>query len=178
MNHLAPQQFGGGPHPPALPVDLRASPGPDIAYIVGSWCEAYKHSPSCGRMPWPVFKRHVRPELEGVLHRSDTQLLTAYLGQHPVGWIAFAPGRRVSTVHWVHTRYCVGEGGACLRKRGIMTTLLGAAQLGDRIVYTHRGPYPKHRHAGAKQTSDEWIVPWLRRRGVSAAYVPMSEWSR
>ena len=47
-----------------------------------------------------------------------------------------------------------------------MTALVAAAQLKNRIVYTHRG---------AKR-SDEWIVPWLARRGVTAAYVPLREW--
>lgn len=176
LHHAPDIQLGGAP---PMPLQIRSHVGDDIAYVRGSWAEGFKASPDAPRLPWKLYKRHVVPELDAVLHRDDTRLLAAYLGTDIVGWVAFVPGRRVSTVHWVHTRYRVGENGPCLRKQGVMRMLLEAAQLGDRIVYTHRGPYPKHLHRGeAKRTSDEWIVPWLGRNGVSAAYLNYQEWSR
>lgn len=177
LEHWIPMAGEDAKHfTPVLPIQIRSHVGDDIRYCIGSWAEEFKFSPDAGRMPWRLYKRHVRPELERKLRRDDTHLLAAYLGTDIVGWLAYVPGRRVSTVHWVHTRYCIGDGGECLRKRGVMVTLLDAAQLGDRIVYTHRGPVPKHRGTG-KQTSDQWIAAWLRKRGVSATYLPYEEWS-
>ena len=191
--------LGRGP----LPIVLRPARREDLAYCRGSWAEGYKHSPDNGRMSWRVYKQHVVPRLHATLYRDDTQALAAYLGADIVGWPAYVPGQRVSTVHWIHTRFAVWDPARCtqdgcaiagnsvahgarcpghaqnlerLRRRGIMTALVDAAQLGDRIVYTHRGATPKHR--GIRETSDEWICRWLRRRGINAAYVPMEEWSR
>lgn len=148
----------------------------DHAYIRSSWAESHKLSPANAILSWRVYKKLVKPELQAVLDRADTQLIAAYHAGTIVGWIAFVPGRRVSTVHWVHTRWRIGEGEP-LRKRGVMAELFSAAPLGSRIVYTFRGPLPAHRKHG-KQTSDEWIVPWLARRGVTAAYLPLDEWAK
>lgn len=189
--------------PPPLPITIAPVRTADLAYCRSTWAESFKHSPDAGRMSWQIYKRHVVPQLQRILYRDDTEVLAAYLGPDIAGWIAYVPGRRVSTVHWVYTRCAIWDHTRCtqdgcrvdggrlshgvrcpghfdnlekLRRRGVMTALVDAADLGDRIVYTHRGPRPKHR--GSVRTSDEWIVPWLRRRGINAAHMPWEEWNK
>lgn len=153
---------------------IRPAVAADLEYVIGSWAEGYKNAPRMAKLTWQIYKQHVKPQLIDVLRRAETQILVADAGDI-VGWIAFAPGRRVSTCHWVHTRYCVGKDGPQLRKHGVMASLLDAAQLGSRFCYTHKGPKPVHRGG---PPADEWIVRWLAGRGVTAAYVPMEEWKR
>ncbi len=164
-----------------LPVSIRPITDQDgFEYCRGSWTEAHKHSPGHTQMPWGLYKRHVRPHLEATLIRPDTKLVGAYHEGVLVGWVALSPGRRVSTVHWTHTRYGDQERGELYRRRGVMRQLFEAAvlPLGSRLVYTHQGPYPKHNRSRGerKRPADEWIVRWLAKRGVSAAYVSMEEW--
>ncbi len=162
-HHVHPVHMGG-----AGPLTLRirsAVPG-DLAYIRGSFSEGVKLSTRrLDDMPWPDFKRLERPRLYAVLARDDTRILVADHDGAIAGWLALVHGRRVDTVHWAHTRWKIGQG-ELLRKRGVMRALVDAAQLKSRLVYTHRG---------AKR-SDEWIVPWLARRGVTAAFVPWKDW--
>jgi hypothetical protein len=161
-----------------LVVDIRPVAPADLAYVRSSWAEGYKTAPGNAKLGWRIYKRVVPPELASVLERPETQVIGAFTADTIIGWLAYVPGRRVSTVHWVHTRYRVGEDGEPLRRRGIMTALLAHAQLTQRIVYTHRGGYPKHRHADAgHETSDAPIVRWLARNGVTAAYMPFGEWA-
>lgn len=136
-----------------------SDPG-ELAYIRSTFAEGYKQSSNrLDKLTWPDFKRLERPKLDAVLARADTQLLVADLEGMVAGWLAWTPGRRVDTVHWTHARHQ-------LRKHGVMRALVDAAGLKARLVYTHRG---------AKR-SDNWIVPWLGRRGINAAFVPMKEW--
>lgn len=137
----------------------RDDPG-EMAYLRASFGEGYKESSNrLHKLPWTDFKRLERPKLDAVLARGDTHLLVADLEGLVAGWLAWSPGRRVDTVHWVHTRSQV-------RKRRVMRSLVDAAVLKQRLVYTHRGA----------RRSDEWIVPWLMKRGVNATYMSMKEW--
>ena len=139
----------------------RDDPG-EMAYLRSSFCEGYKASSNrLHKLTWPAFKRSERPKLDAVLARGDTHLLVADLEGLVAGWLAWSPGRRVDTVHWVTTR-------PQARRRGVMRSVLDAAGLKNRLVYTHRGA----------RRSDEWIVPWLASRGVHAAYLPLDEWSK
>lgn len=149
----------------------------DRKYILASWAEAYKAAPKMRDMSWTLYKLHIVPTLQAVLDRPDTRLLVATTPSEPdiVGWLAYVRGKRVSTVHWVHTRYAVTKGGEKLRKRGVMSALIGAAELGPRWVYTHRGPYPRQRE-GKRETADAGLVRSLAKRGITAAFVPWKEW--
>lgn len=167
VHHVSPLVASGAP---VLAVRIRHAhrddPG-EMAYLRGSFGEGYKQSSNrLFKLPWPDFKRLERPRLDAVLARGDTQLLVADLDGAVAGWLAWSPGRRVDTVHWTHTRLRIGKG-ETLRRRGVMRALVDAAGLKQRLVYTHRG---------AKR-SDEWIVPWLARRGVTAAFQSIKEWS-
>jgi len=159
VGHVQPLAMSGAPLAVRIRHAHRDDPG-ELAYIRSTFAEGYKQSSNrLDKLPWPDFKRLERPRLEAVLARSDTQLLVADLDGAVAGWLAWSPGRRVDTVHWTHARHR-------LRKHGVMRSLVDAAQLKHRLVYTHRG---------AKR-SDVWIVPWLMKRGINAAFVPMKEW--
>jgi hypothetical protein len=162
-------------HAPLYPT-LRAPVAADTGYLRRSWCEGYKQSPEAHRLSWRLYKQHVEPMLFDALGRADTRVVVADLDGAIVGWIAYSPGRRTSTVHWVHTRFEAPDTEEPLRRRGVMSRLVDAAQLGARVVYTHRGPYPRHRGCG--ETSDRWISRWMLGRGQFASYVPYEEWKR
>lgn len=144
---------------------MRALAPDDVAYVQGAFSEGYKGSSNrMHKMTWVRYKRDVRPVLHQILARSE--VLVAEHDGAVVGWIALVRGARVDTVHWIATRMCI-DGGPLLRRRGVMTAIIDAARLKDRIVYTHRG----------SKRSDEWIASWLRTRGaISVVYQPYEEW--
>ncbi len=177
----------------------------DMDRVRTAFAEGHKHAPGCDRMPWRYYKRFTVPELNAALVHPDTQIVGAYadslFSDEPAlhGWIAFARGKRVDTVHWVSVPYwipvphtaCTGcadpkhHAGRCplapdnrteLRRRGIMTALLDAAGLQERLAYTFRGA--KHEHRADGHTMDERLLPWLRERGHHVVHMPWGEWSR
>ncbi len=145
---------------------IRAARADELPYLRGSFAEGYKQSSNrLLKMPWAAYKRDVRPQLEACLASAD--LLVADLAGDVAGWLALTRGRRVDTVHWIATRLRIGPDGPPLRRQGVMRALVAAADLRDRIVYTHRGV----------KRSDEWIAKWLARRGaVSVIYEPYERW--
>lgn len=184
----------------------------DLPRVRTAFAEGHKHAPGADRMPWRFYKRYIVPELNAALTHPETQLLAAYApplwSEAPelYGWIAFARGRRVDTVHWVSVPYwvpvphtaCTGcadqkhHAIAChlhsslripLRRRGVMAALFDAAGLQERLAYTFRGARHEHRSDGV--TMDERLMPWLRSRGYRIAapserdpgtYVKWEEW--
>lgn len=161
-------------NPVPVPLSIRRVAAADLPYVRGSFAEGHKGAPGLMSMTWRYYKRFIVPILDSVLVRDGTELLGAYAPDGTiVGWLAFARGRRVATVHWVHTRWRIGEGPE-LRRHGIMTALFDHAALGLRIAYTFKGAFPRHRSG---QTLDEKLLPWLSSRGQHAAYVPWEEWS-
>jgi hypothetical protein len=150
-----------------LPLLIGRATPEDMPYIRGKWSEGYKHSSNAlAKLPWASYKRDVRPRLYAALAAPDTEVVVAYLGADIAGWMALSRGKRVDTVHWMATRAQIGDGPPLLR-RGVMTALVNATGLRDRIVYTHRGV----------KRSDEWIGNWLARRGaISIVYEPYERW--
>lgn len=164
--------------PPPLLLDIRPMKLDDLGYARWSFAEGHKGAPGTDGMSWRYYKRFIVPELDKCLSRPETMVLAAYVGAVPAGWIAFHRGRRVSTVHWAHTRFQLGESGQALRRRGVMTTLFEAAGIGERICYTFKGAAPMHGRKGRSQaTMDEKLLPWLRKRGGEPVYIPWEEWS-
>lgn len=162
----------------------------DHRYAAACWRESHKQSSAAYlRTPWSLFKQTIGKQIDDVLAMSSTRTFGAYNPAGKViGWIAYAPGRSISTVHWTHTRHEL-DGELC-RRRGVMTMLLEAAELGRRFAYTFRGPRRVH-HRGGKDrgaaaarssvqgpTLDVVLVDKLRERGVTAVYVPIEEWLR
>lgn len=159
---------------PALDVIISPVTDRDIGYCLGSWREALMTAPGNRRIPKGAFRRAITPQLTNIINASE--ILCATVDGVIVGWIAFQRGRFVNACHWVHTRYEDADG-APLRRRGIMSALFDAADLGERFLYTHRGGKPRHPHLEDKRhTTDEIVRRWLARRGVTAVYVPYQEW--
>lgn len=192
------------PAPAPLSLTFRPVHLDDLPRVRGAFAEGYKNSPGLSRMPWRFYKQHVVPTLQAVLVHPSTELLGAYSGDELCGWLAFARGRRVDTVHWVSVPFwfplpstlCIGctpaergpqhhEGGCPLhpsrrqqiRRSGIMRGLFDAAGLKERLAYTHRGARHEHRDSDG-MTMDERLMPWIRSRGQWAVYVKWEEWAR
>lgn len=167
-----------------LHIAIRPAAIDDMAYIANSFAEGRKLAPGLSSMSWRAYKEFVVPRQREVLVHPETKILAAYLPVGPtiVGWLAYWPRPTVSIVHWVHVRHSIGARadqpaqpytGIELRRRGIMTALIDAAELG-RIAYTHRGGRAKHDRDGL--TMDERLMPWLSRRGHHPAFVEWERW--
>jgi len=154
---------------PPLVIDIHGLAADDLPFVRHTWRESYKKAPKVDKLTWSLYKQTAGRIIDHLVGREDVQLLGAFgLGGRVLGWIAWTPGRAVSTVHWVYTRHELD--GALLRRRGIMTDLWDAAQLGKRIVYTHKGPKRQR-----SVPMDETLVDWCRSRGVTATHVSVEE---
>ncbi len=118
---------------------------------------------------------------DAIVDRSDTRVLIKVVESPPpeqdviLGWIVFARGIHADTVHWVQTRFRIGI--EKLRRHGTMRELVEAAELKPFVAYTFHGALPRKGDDGPRVTSDTWIVPWLMRRGIGAAFVDYKQWS-
>lgn len=160
----------------ATAVTIRPMHADDLSYVRSTWKEGHKDAPGAERMRWPVYKLTVGKQIDQVLAEPSTQVLVAYADNgRAIGWLAFTPGRSISTVHWAHTRHEL-DGEPC-RRRGVMTALLDRAGLGKRFAYTFRGARRNNgsRRSGRGDSLDLTIAAWLRGRGVTAVYVPVEE---
>lgn len=149
----------------------------DLRYVASSWKESHKDAPDVERLPWPVYKLTTCKQIDALLESRTVRTLAAYAGDgRIIGWIAYTPGKAISTVHWTYTRHKLGE--EKCRRRGVMTMLLEAAELGQRFAYTFRGPRRNNgaRRGGRGPSLDLELVTQLRDRGVTAVFVPLQEW--
>lgn len=155
-------------------MNIRPLKKEDVGYALFSWREGHKKSPGHDRMPWAYYKDTLGYAFEKILNDPTTRLLGAYSHEEKLlGWIATTPGKRVHTVHWVHVKHELD--GKKMRRRGVMTALLDAADLGPRFIYTLRGRRLE-RDARPFRSLDETLVATLRARGVTATFVPLKEW--
>lgn len=185
INHAQETQLGSST---ALPIEIRPLRLDDRAYVRATWAHAYKESSRrLLQTPWSIFKQTIVRDLEAVADSSS--MLGAFSPDNRiVGWLAFSPGSRVDTIHFAYTRSKLDD--VETRRRGVMSALIDAAEIGSRIVYTHRGARPvKHRgrsgrsetaarHVPHGETTDVPIAEWLRSRGRSVVFVPYEEWKR
>jgi hypothetical protein len=162
------------PEPPELVVHLRKpTDDADRGYVRRSWLESYKYAPVQHRLPWPIYKQTAGKTIDALLDRSDVELVAAYEPTGKiVGWCAWTPGRAVSTLHWIYVRQAIDD--VPMRRRGVATALLEAAQLGRAVVYTFLGA---RRHRGLPSL-DVPLVAWAKSRGVTATYAPVEEFLR
>lgn len=157
-------------------ITIRPMHADDLPYVRSTWKEGHKDAPGAERMRWPVYKATVGKQIDAVLALPATVVLCAYADSGRVlGWLAYTPGRSISTVHWTHTRF--EEAGEPCRRRGVMTALLDKAALGKRFTYTFRGARRNNgaKRAGRGDSLDLTIAAWLRGRGVTAVHVPVEE---
>lgn len=139
-----------------------------------SWREGAKKAPGLNSLPWGYFKDTLGYAFEKILDDPTTKLLGAYTHEEKLlGWIVTTPGKRVHTVHWIHVKHELD--GKKTRRRGVMTALLDAANLGERFIYTLRGRRLR-RNASPFKSLDEILVASLRARGITATLVPLKEW--
>lgn len=149
----------------------------DRGYALFSWRESHKQAPGVSRMPWSYYKDTLGYAFQTILDDKNTRMLGAYTDDNKLaGWIVMTPGKRVHTVHWVHVKYELD--GEPLRRRGVMTALLKAADLGKNFVYTLRARRDRATLPDGSLTKslDESLVHALRGKGVTATYVPLKEW--
>ena len=158
-------------------MNIRPLDTEDRGYALFTWRESAKKAPGLDRVPWAYYRDAIVPAFAKILDDPTTRLLGAYTHDDKlIGWIAMTPGKRVHTVHWVHTKHELD--GKRMRRRGVMMELLNAADLGSRFVYTcrakrDRGVLPD---GTATKSLDETLVHVLRAEGVTATFVPMKEW--
>lgn len=149
----------------------------DRGYVLFTWREGAKKAPSVCRLPWSYFKDTLGYAFEKILDDPTTRLLGAYTSDDKlVGWLVMTPGKRVHAVHWVHVKHELD--GERMRRRGVMTALLDAAQLGKSFVYTLRARRDRATLPDGTRTHslDESLVAALRVKGASATFIPLKEY--
>jgi hypothetical protein len=161
--HLSDVALGASDSLPTIR-PMRAADRPKV---LRDWAEGYKDSPRCRRKVWSDFKRADRPVLDECLARPDTTVIVADLQGAPVGWMAFCRGQSIDLIHWIYVTLAQ-------RRRRVMAQLVAAAQLKQRLAYTHEAAVPRR----AGERADVWIARWLRAGGRFVSHVPYQEWSK
>lgn len=154
---------------------IRKLDADDRGYALFTWRESAKKAPGLDRLPWSYYKDAVVPDFERLLDAAVVH--GAYTDDSKlVGWLAMTPGKRVQSLHWVYVKHELDE--RRMRRRGIMTALLDAAELGSRFIYTLRARRDRAVLPDGSTTKslDETLVAALRARGVIATFVPLKEW--
>lgn len=195
LHHLTEQRLGGTNQPgirDGSPERYRITEGmtdADRGYVVRSWTDSFHRAKANYRQRIGAWKRGQRTAIDRILEMPGTRVLVAHhatarfvldgedRGPACLGWLVWTTGRGWPTVHYAYTRDALD--GVPWQRRGVMTELVDAAELGPRIVYTHRGEYARgslksrqHHPRGL----DEEIAAWMRGRGMAVAYVPLAEW--
>ncbi len=169
---------------PPSALDIRALLDVDRSYALVTWREGHKKSPGVHRVPWSYYKHEYGHAFEKILDDPANRLIGAYAkgtgstlpGREGMpellGWLVMTPGKRVHTLHWIHTKHEH-------RRQGVMLALLAAADLNTRLVYTLRARRDRATlpDGSVSKSLDESLVIALRARGVSATHVPFKEWS-
>lgn len=150
----------------------------DYGYCLSSWRESHKASPGVDKLPWSFYKKDFGALFAALINSKDTVKIGAYASHDGplLGWLVMSPGKRVDVVHWVQVKYELD--GERLRRHGIMTALLHAADLGSSFVYTlrarrDRAPLPD---GGMSKSLDETLAAALGGKGISATYVELKKW--
>ena len=155
---------------------IRPLDADDVRYALFSWREGHKKAPGANRVPWSYYKNTYVDLFAKILNDPATNTLGAYTHEDKLaGWLTMTPGKRVGAVHWVHVKHELD--GKPMRRRGVMTALLDAADLGSRFVYTLQARRDRAQLPDGSMTKslDETLVVALRERGVSATYIPLKE---
>ncbi len=145
----------------------------DRGYALNALMEAHKNSPGCDRAPWWVYRLRFGTMLKTVFDDPATVMLGAYENDKLLGFLVMTPGKRVAALHWVQVKGKL-DGARVLDRRGIMFSLLAAAGLGARFIYTLKGPRCRKKY-GVKSL-DELLVAELRARGQVATFVALKEY--
>lgn len=158
-------------------MNIRPLDAADRGYALFSWREGHKKAPGASRVPWAYYRDTFGHAFSKIIDDPTTRLLGAYTdGGALIGWLAATPGKRVSALHWIHVKHELA--GEKIRRRGAMTALLDAAQLGKNFVYTLRARRDRETLPDGSVTKslDESLAFALRARGVTATFVPLQEY--
>lgn len=146
-------------------VEIRPLDSRDAGFVRTTWRETHHQAPGKRRIPWAAYKATFGAQIDRLLDRDDVWILGAYDDSEKLcGWIAWSPGGRVATVHYVWVRRENQREGMALR-------LLKEAELGVSFVFTHRGLRPR----GQVDSLDVVLVAALAKRHITAAYVPAAK---
>lgn len=167
------------PAPPrGIPIRIAPAASDDRRFILRTWVESFHLAPGNWRESWKRWRPEAEAMISRLLDAASTRTLCAYNDAgRVIGWIAWTPGRGISTVHYVYVRHHLDE--FEWRRRGVMAALIDAAGLGTRIAYTHKGEIKigsKWKRQLRKRPTDEDVVEWLAGRGVTAVYEEIGRW--
>lgn len=155
-------------------MNIRPLKADDVGYALTVWQEAHKTSPNCRRAPWWAYRREYGDLFKKLVDDPTTVMLGAY-DEHDrlISFLIMTPGKRVHTLHWCQVKRKIADE-RVLDRRRIFHAMLEAADLGQRFVYTLRGPRVDQK-LGARSL-DELLVNDLRAKGITATYVALKEW--
>jgi hypothetical protein len=148
-------------------LSIRSLDEKDRAYALSSWRESHRESSKFRRVPWSFYKHVYGKHFEKLIR--EAYVLGAYLDAELLGFLVMSRSKRVNTLHWVQTKF-QDKDGIKLRRRGVMTELLKAADLGQRFAYTLRA----RKNKGV--FLDELLAKKLLETEVVATYIPLLEW--
>lgn len=161
--------------PDEIAFEVRPLAEAEHVYVLGAWRNEHHNQPAVRAVPWSIYKRTYGLQFAQILRDPRTLALGAYApdGQC-LGFLVATPGARVDVLHWVQVRYRDAAGRE-LRRRGIATALIRAAELGDRWIYTLRA----RRIRGKRVTLDTVLASALVGKGLgTATHVPIQDWLR
>mgnify|MGYP001571226045 FL=1 len=158
------------------PFVIRTLATADRGYVLSAWRSAHKQSPKCDNVPWSYYKYAWGTLIQKIVDDPATKMLGAYADDKLLGFLVMSPGKRVHTLHWVGVKFELD--GEKLRRRGLMTALLEAADLGSRFIYTLHARRDRAKRPDGTMTKslDETLVQTLADKGVVAVYNPLKEW--
>lgn len=153
----------------ATALTLRPPGDGDYAFIRSSWRESHNVNGSGPKMSWRAWKATHGQDMDDLLRRPDVAVLLLVPEDDPrtiIGWICWSPGR-IPALHYVYVR-------PQHRTRGVGRALFAATGMGDRLIYTFRGPRRRRDPA----TVDVVLAQQALRRGLVASFVDAREFLR
>jgi hypothetical protein len=156
-------------------IEIRDLDPEDRGYALASWRESHKASPGCDRVPWAYYKHEFGTIFAKLINDDATLRLGAYVNDVLHGYLIATLGKRVDTLHWVQVKHEID--GKHVRRKGIASKLLEAADLSNPFIYTLRARRDRRVLLDGTMTKslDESLVVALRAKGVTATFVPMKE---
>lgn len=154
-----------------MQVTVRPLDAEDRPYALTSWRESHHQGAAMKNVPWPVYKREYGALFWELLNHHSSLVLGAYrtTDNQLMGFLVASPGKSIDVLHWVMVRHADKKGDK-VRRQGVMTALINAADLGTRWIYTLKGR--KHNDVSL----DEVLANKFIDKGTTPVYVPLHQW--
>jgi hypothetical protein len=190
VDHVTERRLGGEPAPDRFRI-VDGLPDADRGYVIREWTDGIHATKGNHKKPFRFWKPVWREQITRVLDMPETRTLVAHhdterlmrdgsdLGPTCLGFLVWTPGnagRGWPAIHYAFTRHSVG--GVPWRRRGVLSALVDAAELGPRVQYTQHGEHRRNGRQLSPVPMHEPIVEWLRGKGMAVAYTPIEEWLR